>query len=70
MAVDAWDCVNRETHGAAAMECLSERVSEQLLRVGCSEMRSATHSTAATPRVSRLMHFVPWPPRGGRRMEC
>eukprot|EP00974_Lingulodinium_polyedra_P059165 5698105-Lingulodinium_polyedra.AAC.1 len=44
--------------GAAAIECVSKRISEQLSRESCSEMRSEPHSTAATPHIfaQRALH--------------
>eukprot|EP00974_Lingulodinium_polyedra_P130117 11212605-Lingulodinium_polyedra.AAC.1 len=37
--------------GAAAFECISEHISEQLSHESCSEMRSGTHANAAAPCV-------------------
>eukprot|EP00974_Lingulodinium_polyedra_P086274 8357511-Lingulodinium_polyedra.AAC.1 len=55
--------------GAVATECLSERVSEQLSRKSCAEMRSGTHCIPASPRVSQNARSMRWPPHGGRLME-
>eukprot|EP00974_Lingulodinium_polyedra_P100558 9741825-Lingulodinium_polyedra.AAC.1 len=45
--------VNCEMLGAAAAECVSERISEQLSRESCSEMRSDTRAVVAAPRISQ-----------------
>eukprot|EP00974_Lingulodinium_polyedra_P128967 11208232-Lingulodinium_polyedra.AAC.1 len=48
------ECVHREMRDAATTaECVSERMSEQLSRENCSDMRSETHSVAAAPRATR-----------------
>eukprot|EP00974_Lingulodinium_polyedra_P098063 9506050-Lingulodinium_polyedra.AAC.1 len=47
------ECVNREMRGAAAVECVSERVPEQFSRESYSEVRSETHSIVAAPHISR-----------------
>eukprot|EP00974_Lingulodinium_polyedra_P000926 86708-Lingulodinium_polyedra.AAC.1 len=52
------------------MECVPERMSEQLSRESCSEMRSGMHSVAAMPRVfaERALHATTmfWRSRGAR----
>eukprot|EP00974_Lingulodinium_polyedra_P089791 8704190-Lingulodinium_polyedra.AAC.1 len=41
---------HRDARGTAAMECVSERISERLSRDNCSGMPSETHPAAAAPR--------------------
>eukprot|EP00974_Lingulodinium_polyedra_P019405 1873164-Lingulodinium_polyedra.AAC.1 len=47
--------------GGAALECVPERIAEQLSRESCSEMGSGTHSAAAHFRRKR----APCEHRGG-----
>eukprot|EP00974_Lingulodinium_polyedra_P041566 3991802-Lingulodinium_polyedra.AAC.1 len=56
--------VHRKTRGATAMECVSERIPEQLSRENCPEIRSEMHSAAAAPRMSRFAHSMRQPPCG------
>eukprot|EP00974_Lingulodinium_polyedra_P052405 5041110-Lingulodinium_polyedra.AAC.1 len=37
--------------GAAAIECVSKRISEQFSRGSCSEMRSEPRSTVVAPHI-------------------
>eukprot|EP00974_Lingulodinium_polyedra_P122346 11182486-Lingulodinium_polyedra.AAC.1 len=64
------ECADCEMHGVAAIECIAERMSEQVSRESCSELRSDMHSVVAVPRSSRCAHSMRRPPRGGRRTEC
>eukprot|EP00974_Lingulodinium_polyedra_P080875 7835116-Lingulodinium_polyedra.AAC.1 len=68
MVVDVWR-VLCEMRRAAAMDCVSEHVSEQLSRESCSEMRSETHSIAAAPRISQSARRMRRATCGGRRVE-
>eukprot|EP00974_Lingulodinium_polyedra_P101026 9787723-Lingulodinium_polyedra.AAC.1 len=47
-----------KTRGDAALECVPERISEQLSRESCPEMRSGTHAIAAVPHIfaKRALH--------------
>eukprot|EP00974_Lingulodinium_polyedra_P068353 6618984-Lingulodinium_polyedra.AAC.1 len=63
------ECTNCEMRGAAAMECVSKRMSEQLLRENCSETRWGMNSTAADPHTWQRARSMRQPPYGGRRME-
>eukprot|EP00974_Lingulodinium_polyedra_P107579 10412017-Lingulodinium_polyedra.AAC.1 len=56
------ECANRERRSAAAMACVSERISAQLSRESRSAIRSETHSIAAARRVSRCARAVRRPP--------
>eukprot|EP00974_Lingulodinium_polyedra_P044713 4288035-Lingulodinium_polyedra.AAC.1 len=44
------ECADRDMRGAAAVECISERNSEQFSRESCSAMRSEMRPTPAAPR--------------------
>eukprot|EP00974_Lingulodinium_polyedra_P032496 3129254-Lingulodinium_polyedra.AAC.1 len=46
MVVDAWSARFTNMCGTAPMECVSERMFEQLSRESCSEMRSDLHLLA------------------------
>eukprot|EP00974_Lingulodinium_polyedra_P054582 5250039-Lingulodinium_polyedra.AAC.1 len=50
------ECANCETHGVAATECMSERISDQFARESCSERRSETHSVVAAVRKPHALH--------------
>eukprot|EP00974_Lingulodinium_polyedra_P083219 8057634-Lingulodinium_polyedra.AAC.1 len=52
------ECASREMRGAAAAECVPERIYAQFSHKRCPEMRSETHSIAAAPRVLRCAHFM------------
>eukprot|EP00974_Lingulodinium_polyedra_P010606 1021787-Lingulodinium_polyedra.AAC.1 len=47
------ECVRCEMCGAAAVECVFKRMSEQLACESCSEMRSDLHFVVAMPRISQ-----------------
>eukprot|EP00974_Lingulodinium_polyedra_P001875 176737-Lingulodinium_polyedra.AAC.1 len=57
-------------HGAAALACISERISEQFWRESCSAMRLDMHSIVVAPRISQCTRSMRRPPCGGRRMKC
>eukprot|EP00974_Lingulodinium_polyedra_P122994 11185017-Lingulodinium_polyedra.AAC.1 len=51
-------CAKCEMRCAAAAGCVSVRMSEQVSRESCTEMRSEMHSSAAAPQFSRFVHSV------------
>eukprot|EP00974_Lingulodinium_polyedra_P081976 7936446-Lingulodinium_polyedra.AAC.1 len=56
------ECADRDTRGAAALECISGRIIEQFLRESCSYAFSDTFSVVAAPRVSQSANSVRRPP--------
>eukprot|EP00974_Lingulodinium_polyedra_P003237 303651-Lingulodinium_polyedra.AAC.1 len=44
------------------MECVSERMHEQISRESCSGIRSEVHSIVAAPRISQSARFMRRPP--------
>eukprot|EP00974_Lingulodinium_polyedra_P106509 10310319-Lingulodinium_polyedra.AAC.1 len=51
-----------ESRGAARMECVPKRMSAQLLRESCSEIRSETRAVAAVLRISQNARSTRRPP--------
>eukprot|EP00974_Lingulodinium_polyedra_P100815 9766522-Lingulodinium_polyedra.AAC.1 len=47
------ECANREMSGAAAMECVSDRISEQFSPRAVQECVLEMHYVVAAPRISR-----------------
>eukprot|EP00974_Lingulodinium_polyedra_P081650 7906241-Lingulodinium_polyedra.AAC.1 len=56
------DRAHCEMRGAATIECMAERISEQLARESCSDTRSEMHSIAAMPHISQNAHSMRRPP--------
>eukprot|EP00974_Lingulodinium_polyedra_P049617 4771495-Lingulodinium_polyedra.AAC.1 len=51
-------CVICDARFVADVECVSDRIAEQVSRETCSEMRSDTHSMAALTRTSQIADLV------------
>eukprot|EP00974_Lingulodinium_polyedra_P099874 9675358-Lingulodinium_polyedra.AAC.1 len=59
---------HREMRGAAAVECVPERIPDQFLRESCSETRSEIDSVCVAPRSSQFARTMRQQPCGRRRM--
>eukprot|EP00974_Lingulodinium_polyedra_P124285 11190033-Lingulodinium_polyedra.AAC.1 len=49
--VFAWSARSAEMRGAAALQCIRERISEQFSRESCSETHSRMHSNVVARRI-------------------
>eukprot|EP00974_Lingulodinium_polyedra_P112786 10915039-Lingulodinium_polyedra.AAC.1 len=57
------ECPHCEMRGAATIECMAERMSAQLARDSCSEIRSEMHAVAAVPHISQRARSTRRPPQ-------